>query len=85
MPDWQGNIKISQKELDYSRALEDEHMHFQNRTYRTFPIDMVKDRNFMRSQIIEPTSRITKIVYPSNPFKRVERKALTQLNRLKYP
>ena len=36
MPDWQGNIKISQKELDYSRALEDEHMHFQNRTYRFY-------------------------------------------------
>lgn len=84
MPDRQGRIFRSDKDIDYSRALEDPRMDYANRTYRTFPIDMVRDRSYMRSQQIQPLARIHNINYTQNPYKHERLEGKSQLAALKY-
>lgn len=84
MPDRKGEIKKNVLDIDYMRALEDPRMDTMNRTYRTFPIDMLENRDDMRDQVIHPRVRVANIVYNENPYKWQRRIGQTQLGRLKY-
>jgi len=84
LPDKFGNVHLTPQKIDYLRGLDDPRVDVLNRTYRTFPVDIVRDRQFVRDLEVQPRTRLYNFRYKSDPFKKSGRQAHSDLSRLKY-